>query len=155
VLQFVDRAKLLREAHRILAPGGLLMIGVYNAPGRVLEKLFTGYKAGGIENHAAKFALRSLRQGPLFDEGNGTFGSVAHLGEVLNRFGFDLDPTRPPEEEMHRRAKPLPDIRPLLDDLPAFADRFERDPAFADEMVSTPGVAFLLPINLHAGAIRR
>ncbi len=154
VLQFVDRGKLFREAHRILAPGGTFVIGVYNGPGRVIEKLFTGFKAGGIANHTAQFALRSLRQGPLFDDGNGTFGSAAHIAEVLDRYGFDLDPTRPVEEEMHRRAVAMPERSALLEALPAFADRFESDPAFAAEMLETPQIAYLLPMNLHLCAIR-
>lgn len=156
VVQFVDRAKLFREAHRILKPGGILFVGIYNSTGRVVEKLFQGYAKGGLAHHTTRFALASLRQGPQFDDGKGTYGSPDLMPEIMDRFGFDMDPTRPLEAEYSRKGKRVAiELGAPLQDLLAFADRFERDPDFAAEMARAPERAFLLPQNVHFGAVRR
>ena len=62
VAHVVDRARMLREIHRILVPGGALFLGAFNSTARVLEKFFEGYRAGGLSADKTRFALRALRR---------------------------------------------------------------------------------------------
>jgi SAM-dependent methyltransferase len=153
-LQFVDRGKTLREAQRVLKSGGDLFVGHYNAAGRVLEKFFEGYAAGGLSNPTAKFALRSLRQGPGFNDANGTYGSEVHLGAVLTEFGFALSPTHPPELQTSPKAPPTNPFSEPMRDLQTLAERLETEPDFAAEFARQPQVAYTLPMNLAFRAVK-
>ncbi len=152
-MQFVDRHKTLSEIHRILKPGGALFLGVYNGAGRVLEKFFQGYHAGGLTHQATRFALRGLKEGPMYD-GKGNYASPEVIGEVLKRYGFMLSPQHEIEIEMSRKdSKPSPfdeDMR----DLQKLASRLESDEQFAAEFAKHPEVATLYPINLHFRAVK-
>src|SRR5262249_22780150 len=107
-MQFVDRTKTLNEINRILKPGGKLFLGVYNGVGRVIEKFFQGYAKGGISAAATKFALRGLREGPMYD-GKGNYASADVIDEVLKRHGFKRLEEPKMDVEMSRKpAKPSP-----------------------------------------------
>ncbi len=152
-LQFVDRGKTLREIHRILKPGGLLHIGGYNGAGNMLARFFNGYKTGGSTAHVVQFGLRALKQGPLFD-GAASYGSVAHMDEVLSRFGFALSAAPALEADP---TQPLPQSGPyaeLLRDLPALAARLESDDNFSAAFAKHPEFAKTYPVNVNLVATR-
>lgn len=154
VLHIVDRAEALTEAHRILRPGAILHVGVYNGVGRVLEKLVAGYREGGADHRTTRFALRILKQGSLFDSGKGNFADPDTIWTVMARFGFAPDPDRTIEIEGSRAARGSGAAFADLADLPRFVERFENDPAYADAIVANPAITVALPRNLAFNAIR-
>lgn len=154
VLHIVDREKTLTEARRILRPGAILHIGVYNGAGRVLEKLIDGYRIGGLDYRTTRFALRILKQGALFDSGKGNFADPNRIWTVMARFGFAPDPDQAIEIEAQEPAIGPGELIADLSDLPRFAGRFECDPAYAETIVANPEVVRALPRNLAFNAVR-
>jgi len=154
VLQFVDRGRTLSEAHRVLTPGGILFLGVYNGAGRVLEKFFHGYQARGPGDNRVRFAIKSLKQGPLFSDGNGTFASPENIEKVMAQFGFEICAEPAMEVEMGRRRRPTDLFADELSDLQVLGSRLESDPDFAARFAEHPEIAYTLPQNLHFCARR-
>lgn len=154
-LQFVNRRQLLSEAFRILEPGGVLAVGIYNGIGKVLHKLLKGYAMGGLDHHTTQFALRCLRQGPLFDDGNGTYGSESHLQVVLDRYGFDLDTNYDIIVEEDTEVAAGINLSLDLSDPAAFATQFENDKEYATTLADQPDIVQKFPQNLNFRAIRR
>jgi SAM-dependent methyltransferase len=152
-LQFVQRDKTLSEIHRILKPGGVMFLGVYNGPARVLEKFFEGYKVGGIAHAKTKFALRGLREGPMF-HGEGNYASVDAIEDMLRGFGFALSTNYKVKVDMKPRAVPTTLFAEELNDLQSLAARLEGDAAFAAEFAAHPEVAYRFPMNLHLCAVK-
>jgi len=151
-LQFVDRAQALREIARILKPGGIVHIGGYNGAGNMLARFFDGFGKSGTRGHTTRFGLNSIAEGPMYD-GKGSYASVAHMAEVLERFGLQLC-TEPPIEP--DPTIPIPDgpFAALLRDLPTLARRIESDPAFAAEFARHPELAKTYPVNVNMCAIK-
>jgi ubiquinone/menaquinone biosynthesis C-methylase UbiE len=152
-MQFVDRQKTLTEINRILKPGGRLFLGVYNGVGRVIEKFFQGYRAGGVTQGAAKFALRGMKEGPMYD-GKGNYASPEVIEEVLKRHGFKLLQEPKMDVEMSRKPRKPTPFDGDMKDLKALAQRLETDAKFAGEFAQHPEVATLYPINLHFCAVK-
>lgn len=140
-MQFLHRGKAMREIHRILKPGGILHLGHYNGLGRILEKFFQGYKAGGLKHETTRFALQSLRGGPLFD-GRGNYGSPQHMPQVLERFGFELLESPPMTVELKRTPSVPADLVEHLQDLTAFAERLEASDDLAARFAQFPELAY-------------
>jgi SAM-dependent methyltransferase len=154
VVHSVNRGKALPEMHRILKPGALLLVGAYNGLGRVLERFFENYAAGGLANPKARMALQSLKQGPMFHDSKGTYGTEAEIESVLGEFGFALSPEYPFEMRMSPQAQPTDVFAKELRDLPALAERVESDPDFAEAFAAHPEVAYLFPMDVTVGATK-
>ena len=152
-MQFVERDKALSEIYRILKPGGRLFVGVYNGAGRVLEKFFEGYRAGGLAHPKTRFALRGLKGGAMYN-GKGNFASADVIEKVLRQFGFTPSPDREIEVQMKPRAAPTTLFTDEVRDLQSLAVRLESDAAFASKFAAHPEVAYRYPINLHFSAIK-
>jgi len=153
-LQFMPREQVMREIHRILKPGGKLFLGVFNAEGRVLEKFFEGYAAGGLAHEKTKFAIRSLRQGAAFN-GMPNYGSVDTVHRMLAEFGFEMCAEPALDLEWSRKQVQTEAYAEELKDLSALAARLESDEGFAHEFARHGALAYLLPMNLNFCAIKR
>jgi hypothetical protein len=153
-MQFVDRGKALGEINRILKPGGILHLGHYNGLGRVLEKFFQGYKAGGLKHEMTRFALQSLRGGPLFD-GRGNYASVQHMPQVLERFGFRLLDDPAMTVELKRTASVPAELVEALGDPAAFAERLEVSEQLAGQFAQFSELAYgTFVINVALCAVK-
>lgn len=154
-LHMSDRHKILTEAHRILAPGGVLCIGAYHGVGKVVQKLLKGYAADGLDSRITQFCLQCLRRGALSDEGQGNFITESDLDEVLNRFGFELDS----DHNMIINKDPARaagiNLELDLSDTAAFADRFESDPDYAASLSANIKIAQRLTQSFTFRAVRR
>jgi SAM-dependent methyltransferase len=152
-MQFVDRRNTLDAINSILKPGGRLFLGVYNGAGRVIEKFFQGYSKGGIGQGATRFALRGMREGPLYD-GKGNYASPDVMEEVLKRHGFRLLQEPKMDIEMSRKPRKPSPFDEDMKDLRKLAARLESDEKYAAEFAKYPEVAALYPINLHFCAVK-
>ena len=150
VVQFVDRGKLLDECRRLLEPGGSLFLGVANSTGRVLEKFFAGYAKGGLAHNTTRWALTSLRQGPL-DDGRPNYTTLETIGETLERHGLELVTCRR-RDKSGRGVELQPDtpFQEELHDLPALAARLESDERLAAELARHPQLANAFPQHVEA-----
>lgn len=154
VVQFIDRGRLLDECARLLRPGGALFLGVANSTGRVLEKFFEGHAQGGLAHGMTRWALTSLRQGPMLD-GRPNYTTPETLGETLERHGLELVRLR--EAGVPGRPTAPPAGTPFFDeleDLPALAARLEADEQLAAEFARHPVLANAFPQDVEALARR-
>ena len=152
VVQFVDRGRLLDECARLLKPGGALFLGIANSTGRVLEKFFDGYAAGGLEHATTRWALESLRRGPLFD-GRPNYTTAETIGETLARHGLELSEGF--EIAVRRQADGRATaFREELEDLPALAARLARDERLARDFAAHPDLAKAFPRHIEVRATK-
>lgn len=154
-LQVANRAKTLSEVSRVLRVGAPLFLGRYDCAGKVLEMFFKGYSEGGISHRLAKFALRSMAQGPMFDDGPANFADPASIGDVFKRYGFAVDPDYPMEVAYAAERKCISPFAPELQDLPSLAVRLQSDCAFAAEFATHPEAANLLPMSVNLRVIKQ
>lgn len=63
VVMFVDRDLLLKEFHRVLKPGGRLLLGAVNSTGRWLYKLLDAANPLHHDKAVARMSLKALREG--------------------------------------------------------------------------------------------
>lgn len=154
VIQFVERGQLLDECRRLLRPGGLLFLGVANSTGRILEKFFSGYAKGGLEHNTTRWALTSLKRGPLFD-GRPNYTTPETIGETLRRHGLELTScmVRTRTDETAALAEDTP-FRGELRDLPGLAARLEAEERLAAEFARQPELARAFPLHVEALATR-
>ncbi len=80
VLMFVDRAATLKEFYRVLKPGGRLVAGCVNSPGRWLYKIISSVSLERINTSLINVSLKTLFRGSSpHSAPNYTTFSSAHL----------------------------------------------------------------------------
>jgi SAM-dependent methyltransferase len=152
-LHMLDRARALREAHRILVPDGVLFLGEFNGAGKILQRFFTAAHRGGVSARGAKQAATWLARGPLYN-GRLNYATIDTLEEMLDEFGFSLHGDYPVEIDVD---EPMPSNNPFaseMKDLSALGRRLESDGKFALEFSRHCQLANLYPSNIHCLAIR-
>lgn len=88
-LQYVERAFALRQARRVLRPGGRLFVGNYNSTGLMGEHVWRGVEQGNVFSGPAWWAIPALARG-IQGDGNPSFMDLDGSAEMCERFGFRL-----------------------------------------------------------------
>ena len=96
-LQYVDRAYTLRQAQRLLKPGGLLVVRNYNAIGLMVNHMLTGVLAGDTDQGSTRWAMNALAKGEQ-DDGSPNYVTTSGAPKLLHRFGFRLENVSVAEE---------------------------------------------------------
>lgn len=90
VIMFVNRDLALREFHRVLKPGGRLMLGAVNSYGRWLLKLLQALKPSRPDKAVAQMAIKALLHGKSPDAFPSLI-STGYASRLLAQYGFDVD----------------------------------------------------------------
>lgn len=84
-LIYVERGPCLDEIHRMLRPGGRVLLGGVNSTGRLLEKLVFGLKGNTSRHKSQRWqAIHALRRGPHY-EGRPNFVTLRTAARILDR----------------------------------------------------------------------
>ncbi len=128
VSAWVNRARLLGEASRVVKPGGRMLLTL-NGVGRMLQQLVTGYAAGGFEDRRVAHARAAFTAGPL-GEGQPTYATRRVLPEILRPYGFAFDGTCPYADS--REGDVSAEEEELLRNPERLLERFDTDPEFRE-----------------------
>jgi SAM-dependent methyltransferase len=120
----VSRPDIFLELHRVVATGGTVFVGAFNAIGKIIEGLVRAYSRGGFEDRNYQMYRKAALSGP-FAPGPETYATSDTRDPIMHAYGFAVDRTRPVLDFKQGRLDPVEER--LCRDLAHFVHEFEEN----------------------------